>query len=141
MIFQSQATSTRPVPRESNATGWSMRFSNHGPKPGPACDIPISGAVGPAPALLGPRYSNDTYWGRLPGVDPGIIRVFPTFLAVSPFVAATWSLARARRFLRATARCPPPAYDTESAMPIYRPSGALYSTRSAAWFAYITVVP
>ena len=111
------------------------------PAPGPAGDI--FKITGPSPtrsvrfqshatsARPGQRVSNLT--GRLPGLAREILRIFSLFLrAVSPprgFEAATCSLARAPRLLWGVARSLQPAYEAESAMPLYRPS----DTFGAAW--------
>ena len=111
------------------------------PAPGPAGDI--FKITGPSPtrsvrfqshatsARSGQRVSNLT--GRLPGLAHEILRIFPLFLraAVSPrgFEAATCLLARAPRLLWGVARSLQPAYEAESAMPLYRPS----DTVGAAW--------
>ena len=112
------------------------------PAPGPAGDI--FKITGPSPtrsvrfqshatsARSGQRVSNLT--GRLPGLAREILRIFSLFLraAVSPprgFEAATCLLARAPRLLWGVARSLQPAYEAESAMPLYRPS----DTVGAAW--------
>ena len=113
------------------------------PAPGPAGDI-LQKITGPSPtrsvrfqshatsARSGQRVSNLT--GRLPGLAREILRIFSLFLraAVCPrrgFEAATCLLARAPRLLWGVARSLQPAYETESAMPLYRPS----DTVGAAW--------
>ena len=113
------------------------------PAPGPAGDI--FKITSPSPTRSGrfqshatsarphQRVSNLT--GRLPGLAREILRIFSLFLraAVSPpprgFEAATCLLARAPRFLWGVARSLQPAYEAESAMPLYRPS----DTVGAAW--------
>ena len=113
------------------------------PAPGPAGDIfkitgpSLTRSVGfqshATSARPGQRVSILT--GRLPGLAREILRIFSLFLraAVSPpprgFEAATCLLARAPRFLWGVARSLQPAYEAESAMPLYRPS----DTVGAAW--------
>ena len=111
--------------------------------PGTAGDIfkitgpSLTGSVGfqsqATSARPGQRVSILT--GRLPGLAREILRIFSLFLraAVSPpprgFEAATCLLARAPRFLWGVARSLQPAYEAESAMPLYRPS----DTVGAVW--------
>ena len=110
------------------------------PAPGPECDFQITSSS-PAwcvrfqshatSARPGQQVSN--LIGRLPGLVREILRIFSLFLraAVSPrgFEAATCLSARAPRVLWGDARSLRPAYEAESAMPLYRPS----DTVGAAW--------
>ena len=112
----------RPSPRPAkpvifSITGprptWSVRFQSYATSARP-----------------GQRVSNLT--GHLPGLAREILRIFSPFLrAVSPrgFEEATCSLAGAPRLLWEVARCLQPAYEAESAMPLYGPS----DTVGAAW--------
>ena len=110
------------------------------PAPGPECDFQITSSS-PAwcvrfqshatSARPGQQVSN--LIGRLPGLARDIPRILSLFLrAVSPpprgFEAATCSLARAP-WLILESLALQPAYEAESAMPLYRPS----DTVGAAW--------
>ena len=101
-----------------------MIYSNHGPKPDPACEIPISPTVGQA------RFARSHLGGRLPVcpawpvTSSGHFRICLRAVAPPPrnVEATTCSLARAQRCLWVAACCPQAAYGAESAMPLYRPS-------------------
>ena len=112
------------------------------PAPGPAGDI--FKITGPSPTRsvrfqphatsARPRQRVSNLAGHLPGLVREIPRIFSLFLrAVSPpprgFEAATCSLARAPRLLWGVACSLQSAYEAESAMPLYRPSG----TVDAVW--------
>ena len=103
-------------------------YSNRGPKPNPACEIPILPTVGQA------RFATFHLAGRLcpawPVTSSGRFRV--CLQAVTPSrnsETTTCSLARAQRCLWVAARCPQAAYEAESAMPLYR----LSDTVGARW--------
>ena len=72
-------------------------------------------------------------WYDVPNITLFLVLVFLFWVAaVSPprgFEAATCLLARAPRLLWEVARSLQPAYEAESAMPLYRPS----DTVGAAW--------
>ena len=97
-------------------------YSNNGPKPDPACEIPISPTVGQA------RFARFQLAGRLPGLAcdilSGLFRLCLRAVAPPPkkIEATTCSLARAQRCLWLAVRCPQAADGAESAMSLCRPS-------------------
>ena len=149
-IFSNSETSNISNPTVFAGGANSRRWGRAGPSrrrlaqpaPGPAGDI--FKITGPSPTRsvrfqshatsARPRQRVSNLTGRLPGLAREILRIFSLFLrAVSPpprgFEAATCLLARAPRLLWRVARSLQPAYEAESAMPLYRPS----DTFGAAW--------
>ena len=100
-----------------------MIYLNHGPKPDPACDIPIPPTVGQV------RSARFHRTGRLPGLACDILRYFSLFWSSS---CGSYSKFRGHNVLvnprpvvssgSHPSSCPPAAYEAESAMPLRRPS-------------------
>ena len=102
-------------------------YSNHGPKPDPACEIPISPTV--SQARFAGFHLSIGVCPAWPVTSSSHFRVKLCFRAEvpppRPFEATICSLARTQRCLWVAARCPQAAYEAESAILLYRPSDSV----------------